>query len=78
MLNKTQVMSNIAPLKQMMNTIKSAQNPNLALQQMASNNPQIKQVMDYVSKSGGDPKAAFYALAKEKGVDPDEILKQLQ
>ena len=44
--------------------------------QMIMNNPQMKQVMDYVNANGGDPKAAFYKLAKEKGVDPEEILKQ--
>lgn len=45
--------------------------------QTIQNNPQIKQVMDYVNQNGGDPKEAFYKLAKEKGVDPDEILKQV-
>ena len=78
MLNKAQVSSNIAPFKQMFNTVKMAQNPQLALQQMAVNNPQVKQVLDYVNKNGGDPKTAFYALAKEKGVNPEEILKQLR
>lgn len=28
-------------------------------------------------KSGGDPKAAFYMAAKEKGIDPDQFLKQI-
>ena len=40
------------------------------------NNPQMKQVMDYINANGGDPKTAFYKLAKEKGVDPETILKQ--
>ena len=45
--------------------------------QTIQNNPQIKQVMDYVNQNGGDPKTAFYKLAQEKGVDPNEILKQV-
>lgn len=45
--------------------------------QTMQNNPQIKQVMDYINQNGGDPKTAFYKLAQEKGVDPNEILKQV-
>lgn len=44
--------------------------------QTVNNNPQIKQVMEYINQNGGDPQTAFYKLAKEKGVDPNEILKQ--
>ena len=42
------------------------------------NNPQLKQAIDYVKANGGDPKEAFYKLAKEKGVDPQTILNQLK
>lgn len=31
-----------------------------------------------IKRSGGDAKAAFYLAAKEKGVDPDAFLKNLQ
>lgn len=62
----------------MMSTIKAAQNPQAMLQGMIAQNPQMKQVMDYVQQSGGDPKTAFYKMAKEKGVDPNEILSALQ
>lgn len=30
-----------------------------------------------IKRSGGDAKAAFYAAAKEKGIDPDRFLSQL-
>lgn len=46
--------------------------------QLMQNNPQMKQVMDLIKAAGNDPKRAFYALAEQKGVDPDEILKQLK
>ena len=65
-------------IKQMMNTVRMAQNPQMALNQMTMNNPNLKQVMDYVNANGGDPKTAFYKLAKEKGVNPEEILSQLR
>ena len=45
---------------------------------MLMNNPQYKQVMNYINQNGGDPKAAFYKMAEEKGVNPDDIISQLR
>lgn len=59
---------------QMVQNLKAIGNPQMMLQQM----PQYKQVMEYVNQNGGDAKSAFYAKAKEMGVDPDEILKVLR
>ena len=46
--------------------------------------PPAQQTVDPVSiaeeelqQSGGDAKAAFYSLAKKKGVNTDEFLKQI-
>lgn len=76
-LNNSHIPQNITPIKNMMNVVRSAGNPQMVFNQMIGQNPQIKQVMDYVNANGGDPKTAFYKLAQEKGVDPDEIIKQL-
>ena len=65
-------------IAQMMNMLKNAKNPQVMLNQMCMKNPQMKQVMDYISQNGGDAKAAFYKLADEKGVNPDDILSQLR
>jgi len=46
-------------------------------QSMLMSNPNMQGVMSFISKCGGDPKAAFYALAKEKGVDPTSFLSML-
>lgn len=70
--------NNLSQIKNMMNMVKSAGNPQAMLQSMMQSNPQIKQVMDIVNKSGGDPKTAFYKMAEEKGVDPEEILAMLR
>ena len=64
--------------KQMLQTIKSAQNPQLALQNLMLNNPNMKKAIDYVNANGGDPKEAFYKLANERGVDPNSILNSLK
>ena len=72
------MMNGIGQIKQMMNLVKNAGNPQAMMAQMMQNNPQMKQVMDAVNQYGGDPKKAFYALAQQKGVNPDEILNMLK
>lgn len=70
--------NNLGQIKQMMNMVRSAGNPQAMIQSMAQSNPQLRQVMDIVNQSGGDPKAAFYKMAQEKGVDPEQILSMLR
>lgn len=50
----------------------------MAINQMAETNPQMQQVMQIVRQNGGDAKAAFYNLARQRGVDPNVVLQQLQ
>ena len=79
LLNQSRGLSqNLNQIKQMANLIKSSKNPQLMVQQMMQNNPQVKQIMDYVKQSGGDPKTAFYKMAEEKGVNPEEIINMLK
>jgi len=61
----------------MMHTLKSIGNPQMMLNQMMGQNPQLKQVMDYVNANGGDAQSLFYKLAEERGVNPDEFIQQL-
>lgn len=77
-LKNSPVNNNLSQIKQMMNIVQSAGNPQAMLQSIAQNNPQMKQVIDIVGQSGGDPKAAFYKMAEEKGVDPEQILSMLK
>ena len=69
------VIQNIKALKR---TIQAVRNPQAMLSQMVQSNPQMKQVIDYVNANGGDPQQAFYRLAEEQGVNPDEILNELR
>mgnify|MGYP006988844137 CR=1 FL=1 len=62
----------------MISTVRSAGNPQAMMNQLAQNNPRIKQVIDLVNQAGGNPKEAFYTMAKQKGVNPDEILDMLK
>ena len=58
--------------------VKAAKDPYSYLNSLAANNPQMREAIDYVKKNGNDPKAAFYKMAQEKGVDPESILSQLR
>ena len=58
--------------------LRSAGNPQMMLQQMMSQNPQMQQAIQYVNQNGGNAKQAFYKLAEQKGVNPDEILNMLK
>ena len=77
-LNQNRTSQSITNVKRLMQMMKSAGNPQMLLQQMVGQNPQLKQVMDFVNANGGDPQAAFYKLAEQKGVNPDDILNQLR
>ena len=77
-LGKNSMAQLAQPVRQMMSAIRSAQNPQAALNQLIMNNPQMKQVMDIVQKHGGDPMAAFRAEAQAAGFNPDEILSMLR
>lgn len=61
-----------------MQLLKNSGNPQMLFNQMLMQNPQMKQVMDYVNQNGGNAKDAFYKLAKEKGVNPEDILNMLK
>ena len=68
----------LGPMKQAMNVARSVGNPNMMLQQMFSQNPNYAQAQQLIQQSGGDARKAFYALAEQMGVDPNEILNQIR
>ena len=71
MLNNGSMM---AQARQMAQMFKSANNPQQMVNQMMMNNPQVKQVIEQY----GDPKTAFYKIAEQKGINPDDVLNLLR
>ena len=71
-----QMMNNINNIKGLMNQFKSISNPNIAMQQMAQSNPMFNQVMQMCN--GQNPKDVFMSMCKQKGIDPEAILKELR
>ena len=63
--------------KRMMNIFRSASNPNQMIADMLNNNPAAREMFMAMKNSGQSPREFFYQMAKEKGVDPNAILKQL-
>ena len=64
----------IQPIKQAYNMIRSAGNPAMLMQQI----PQYSQAQKIIADNGGDAQKAFYNLANQMGLDPNEILNALK
>ena len=77
-LGRNNMLQMLQPVRQMMNTVRAAQNPQAVLSQLAMSNPQMKQVMEIVQKHGGDPMTALREEAAAAGIDPNEILGMLR
>ena len=58
--------------------VKASKNPQAMLQQLSQSDPRMQEVMKVIQQNGGNAKAVFYSLAKQKGVDPNDILQQVQ
>lgn len=67
-----------APIKQTMNMVRAAGNPQMMMMQMLGNNPQYAQAQKLIQESGGDAQKAFYSLANQMGVDPNEVINALK
>lgn len=71
------ITNSLKMVRGLVNQVRSASNPNALLNSMAEQNPQLKEIMTMVN-SGKSPRDLFYAKAKEMGVDPEDIVRQLQ
>lgn len=71
-------MAQMGQIKSMMQMVKAARNPQAMIHVMAQQNPKMQQVMQFVQQNGGDAKTAFYKLAEQQGVNPDDILNTLK
>ena len=68
----------IMQIKQMMNTIRMAQDPQATLNQMIMNNPNLKRAMDIVNQCGGDVEKAVRTVAEQNGINPKDIMDLLK
>ena len=66
------------PMAGIFNALRTAQNPIAALQNMALNSPEMQTVVNIINQNGGNAQQAFYAEAKNRGVDPMQAFRQAQ
>lgn len=50
----------------------------IMMNMMMKNNPQFSQIMKEIKESGKTPQELFYERAKQKGVNPEDILSKLR
>ena len=73
MLNQSRPLNN--NLMNMIVAIKNSPNPQVMLNNMLTQNPQVTGL---INQYGGDPKSAFYAIAQQRGINPNDILNMLK
>lgn len=78
MLNARAPMQMNSSLAQTISMIKNSRNPQQMLQSVAQNNPQVRQVINMIQNSNMSPKDLFYKMAKQKGVDPNQIVNMIK
>ena len=47
------------------------------LNNIIQQNPQMQAAMNLVNQNGGNAQNLFYALARQRGIDPDAFLKNI-
>ena len=65
-------------MEQIKNTIsmmKNAGNPQALVEQMLNQNPQVK---NFLAQNNNDPRQAFYSMANQMGINPDDVLSMLK
>ena len=77
-LNHNKAMESLNQAKTMYNRIRGLSNPQTAINTMAQQNPTLKKALDYVNNNGGDYEKAFFQLASDMGVDPQDIINALK
>ena len=69
----------IGGILKMFSVFKNSANPEETLSKLATQNEQVSGIVDMVKNQyNGDAKAAFYAKAKELGIDPEDVLSLLK
>lgn len=65
-------------MRPLLKIINGSSNPSEVIQQLCMQNKTFKTAFETAKgMAGNDPKAAFYAAARARGIDPDEFIKVL-
>ena len=69
-------MPNMNNIRQTYQMLKSKGNPMMLMQNMAQNNPQLKPILQAIN-SGTSPQQIFNSMCQQKGIDPNEFIKNI-
>ena len=68
----------IQQARRIMNSLGPAANPQQMLQNLIRLNPQYSNLMELVNSYNGDIRSAVLALAKQRGIDINELYRQFK
>lgn len=77
MNQKSGVPNNMRGFQQMYQMIMNSRNPIQLFEQMSNNNPQLQPIVSAL-KNGANPQSIFFDLCKQRGVDPNAFLRNIQ
>lgn len=72
-----QLKQQIQPAKQALRQIMNLNNPQAMMNQILMNNPNIHEALNFIKQAGNNPQTAFINLAKQKGINPEDFMKEL-
>ena len=78
MQTQFQLPPQIQQIKRMYRMLQNANNPQAIVRYLFAQNPIFEKLQQVINQYGGNTKDAFYKMAQEKGVDPNEILNELK
>lgn len=76
--SQTVLPENLQNLKKIAQIFREARDPNGLIMQAAMKNPAMKYVYDMGQKYHGDYNLAFREVCKERGIDPDSVMRDLR
>lgn len=68
------MLANVSKIKQTITMLKNAKNPRALMMSI----PGGKEAAEYIAKCGGDPQKALEQLARERGIDIEQIMSALR
>lgn len=73
-----QMNPSIQQIKNMMSMVQMSANPQMALQNIVNQNPNLQNILNLANSNGANLQQVFYNMAKQKGVNPEDIINALR
>lgn len=73
-----QMNQSIQQIKNMMSMVQMSANPQMALQNIVNQNPNLQNILNLANSNGANLQQVFYNMAKQKGVNPEDIINALR